>query len=274
MLFYKLEGLGNDFVLFSDFDRPLLDFEKYLRLAPRLCDRRFGIGADGLLLLSPGGKADFSLKIINSDGSEAENCGNGLRCTALFIKLKKLTDKTQFTIEPPAGVIPVELLENGEIKVRLGEARFARGVIPVIGEPGSELFGEKIRLEDKEFELHAVSVGNPHCVTFTPLSYREVCHFGPQLETHPLFPRKTNVEFVEVINRGHLKVQVWERGAGYTLACGTGATSVAAAAQKKGLIDLPVKVELPGGVLTIDREGDDFYLTGPANLVFQGEIEL
>ena len=274
MVFHKLEGLGNDFVLFSEFDQLDFDFSKFRAVAPKLCDRRKGIGADGLLLLSQGDKADFTLKIINSDGSEAENCGNGLRCAALFARMKNLTSKKHFTIEPPAGIIPIEILDNEEIKVKLGKARFDRAAIPVTGSPASELFGEKVRVENRDFELHAVNVGNPHCVIFTPLSYSEVCRFGPQVETHPLFPRKINVEFVEVVDRKNLKVQVWERGAGYTMACGTGATAVAATAHKKGLIDLPTKIELPGGVLTIEREEEDFFLTGPANLVFQGEINI
>ncbi len=268
--FYKLEGLGNDFILLDTRGR---DWVPAKRQVIKWCDRHFGIGADGILLLQKSGKkdADFRMRIFNADGSEAEMCGNGIRCLALYIYERGLSRKTNFGIETRAGVMRVEKLSH-RFRVGIGRAEFDPKKIPVAGR--GELIGKTLKVEGKNFSATCLSVGNPHCVIPVPdLSKIDLARLGPKIERHRWFPNRVNVEFVKVISRSHLQVRVWERGAGETLACGTGACAALVACAKLGLADCSATVSLPGGDLWIEWNPNSCYLTGPARLVFSGRIK-
>jgi len=284
--FTKMQGTGNDFVLLDGLSNNLegLHLEE---MSKKLLDRRFGIGADQLLLLLPSGKADFRMRIFNADGSEVEMCGNGIRCLAKYIWTKGLSPKEVLQIETQAGIIKPAKDENGLIRVDMGRPRLGPADVPVDlrnMEPqdamSATLSGKvedyPLKVDDREFKITCVSMGNPHAVIF--VDYVEdfpVRHYGPIIETHPLFPERTNVEFVQIINREEIKMRVWERGSGETLACGTGASASAVAASLKGLTERRVKVRLLGGELIIDwKENGNLYMTGPAEEVFTGEIDI
>jgi len=280
--FTKLQGAGNDFILVET-DKTGGDWPE---VAWAMCDRHYGIGADGLLLLLPSAKADFRMRMFNPDGSEAEACGNGLRCLAKYIIDKKLSPQSQIKIETMAGIRAVRFNRTGksvEIQTSMGVPKFGAGDIPVEIEPGSRklidiksMLGYTVVIDGRELCLNLVSMGNPHAVYFSPQPVARflLSQIGPKVEHLAVFPRRTNFEVVNVINRGQIDARVWERGAGETLACGSGAGAIAVAAQKYGYVDNKVAIALPGGVLKVEWDGvGEVFLSGPAEKVFTGVWE-
>lgn len=268
--FTKMQGLGNDFILLDD-------MAGGLKLAPEavrvLCDRHFGIGADGVITVSPSDRADLKMRIFNSDGSEAEMCGNGIRCFALLVRDRGLVPGPDLSVETLAGIIRPRI-EGEMVAVDMGEPEFDSEKIPV-NLPG-EVIDYPVVFEGRKVSITCVSMGNPHCVIFyPPQASPPVTELGPVIETDPLFPEKTNVEFIRVRSRGELDFAVWERGAGVTLACGTGACAAVAAAARTGRTGREVLVHLPGGDLSIEwRQNNHIFMTGPAVEVFRGVIEI
>ncbi|EXX85086.1 diaminopimelate epimerase [Paenibacillus darwinianus] len=276
MKFTKMHGLGNDFIVVAG-EQALPD--NVDRLAIELCNRYFGIGADGLVYILPSEKADFRMRIINSDGSEAEQCGNAIRCVAKYVYDHALTDKTEMTIETlGAGVQKVQLtVDNGKaVKVRVDMgAPILNGLQVPTTVDADRVIAQPIEVNGRQFLFTAVSMGNPHCVIYVDdAAGFDLQAWGPKLETHPMFPRKINVEFVTVKSRTHTDMRVWERGAGPTLACGTGACATVVASVLNGLTERTATVSLMGGDLLIEwNEADDHvYMTGPAAEVFRGEL--
>ena len=257
-----MHGLGNDFVV-VDATGTLKDWHPSAKEASFLQDRHFGIGADQLLLLYPSDKADLRMAIFNADGSEVEMCGNGIRCCALFARKRGLVAKDEMTIETPAGIMrPV--IVGSEVRVDMGAPKISG----VAANPP-----EGLDLPP----MTCVSMGNPHAVFFVPDAESfPVAEWGPKVERHPMFPRRTNVEFVQVLDRKTVRMRVWERGAGITMACGTGSCATYVAAILNGFADATGKVILDGGTLTINWEGEgkSVFMTGPAEEVFNGEISL
>ncbi len=277
MDFLKVHGLGNDFVLIDALQRRP-DIPGHLawgELAKKVCHRQLGIGADGLVILLPGKNADVRMRIFNSDGSEAQMCGNAIRCVAKYLYERRLVPKEVIRVEALAGIMqPQVILEDGRVagvRVDMGEPRLERSQIPMVGPPGW-VIGEPLLAGDRVFNVTAVSMGNPHCVIFVPdVEQVPLAEAGPLIEHHPAFPERTNVEFVQVFNPEEIKMRVWERGAGPTLACGTGACAAAVAGALNGLTERAVKVHLPLGALQIEWAGDNhLYMTGPAEEVFTG----
>ncbi|RJX18125.1 MAG: diaminopimelate epimerase [Ammonifex sp.] len=272
MRFIKMHGLGNDFVVVveSKVSPDAADF------ARRVCDRHFGVGADGLVYILPSDTADLRMRVFNPDGSEAEMCGNAIRCVAKYAYESGMSKREQLRVETGAGVlIPRLEIEDGkviQIEVDMGEPIFERGLIPIAGPPG-RVVAEPLAVDDGMFEITAVSFGNPHCVIFVPdVSAVKLDVTGPKIERNPAFPKRTNVEFVQVLERDALRVRVWERGAGETLACGTGACATAVASFLNGLTDRKVTVSLPGGDILVTWADDNHvYMTGPAAEVFRGD---
>jgi len=277
MRFTKMHGLGNDFVMVDAFEEKL-DEATLPERARELCDRHFGIGADGLILVLPSRVANFRMRIFNPDGSEPESCGNGIRCFARFVYDRKKTAETTLTVETLGGVQTLKLNVAGgtvqTVRADLGEPAFARRLIPMRGPEEGEALNEKVKADGARLDVTCLSVGNPHCVTFVDDVERfPVEKLGPQLEHHSLFPRRTNVEFVQVLNRRELRVRVWERGVGETLACGSGACASVIAAARTERADRRATVLLLGGELQIEWCGDGHVqLTGPAVEVFTGEL--
>ncbi|WP_027356497.1 diaminopimelate epimerase [Desulfofundulus thermocisternus] len=277
MEFFKMHGLGNDFILVDLTKQEWPEGRDLPEYARRLCHRHRGIGADGLVLIRPSPNADVFMQIINSDGTEAEMCGNAIRCVAKYLYERGGIEKEVMHIETRAGVmIPRLLVEKGRVaavQVNMGIPRLEREEIPMIG-PGGMVINEPLVLEGQTFYITAVSMGNPHCVLFVPdVEQVDLYGLGPKLENHPSFPRKTNVEFVQVLSRDEVKVRVWERGAGPTLACGTGACATVVAGVLNNLTGRKVMVHLPGGTLDIEwGEDGHLFMTGPAEEVFCGHI--
>ena len=273
--FTKWQGCGNDFVLFDCRHEEPAD---YAGLARQVCDRHYGVGADGILVVLPSGCADFRMRIFNTDGSEAEMCGNGIRCFARYIYDFGLTDKTSFTVETGAGVlVPEIILDNGSvsgIKVDMGEPRLLGEEIPVTGFDGKKVIGEPLEVAGKTYKMTAVSMGNPHCVIFVDDAENfPIYELGRQFENHPAFPNKTNTEFVQVKDRRHVRMRVWERGAAVTLACGTGSCATVVAGILNDRLDREAEVELDGGRLIVKwAENNHVFMTGPAELVFSGKL--
>lgn len=275
--FFKYEGTGNDFVLFP----PEVEWE---RITPErirfFCDRHFGIGADGVLFVAKGERTKYMMRMFNPDGSQAQMCGNGIRCFAKYLKDAQLIDANEIPIESLAGVHLCRLFTDDsgevcEVEVKMGKAEFDPQQVGV--KASAPFIAQAIEKDGFSYKGTAVSMGNPHLVIFDPLEAEKLPSIGPLFEHHEAFPERTNVEFVEVLGENHLKVNVWERGAGVTLACGTGAcATVAAAAEEKRVEkDKPVFVDLPGGQLTIrfDEATGEILMKGPAKFVFKGEIE-
>jgi diaminopimelate epimerase len=274
MRFSKWQGIGNDFVIVNGLSAAIDDLEA---TAVKICDRNFGIGADGLIAVLSSDTADFRMRIINSDGSEPEMCGNGIRCFARYVYENKLTNKTELTIETLAGIIrPSLLIEQGQVigvRVDMGQPRLLRKEIPMSGSPDNKVVGVPLIVGESTYDVTCVSMGNPHCVIFLPdVEGLDIKELGRPIETHPMFPRKTNVEFVQVIDRRTLRMRVWERGAGITLACGTGACASTVAAILNDKTERKVDIRLDGGKLEIEWADDNHvYMTGPAVEVFRGE---
>ena len=277
--FVKMHGLGNDFVVVDCLTHPYA-VPQLVAAAEKLCDRRFGIGGDGVLLLLPSQQADYRMRVINSDGSEAEMCGNGMRCFAKYLYEHGLTALTRFTVETLAGPItPVLLLDDGHVRavqVDMGAPRLERAQIPMVG-PAGQVVSEALPVDGETLAITAVSKGNPHAVMFVEDAQSfPVAHYGPLIEQNPIFPKRTNVEFAQVENPRQLQMRVWERGAGITLACGTGACATLVAAVLNGLTERTATVTLPGGPLEITWSEDDnhIYMTGPAEEVFEGTVNI
>lgn len=277
MQFTKWQGTGNDFVIVNGFEETI---EDYSAKAIEICDRHYGIGADGLIMILPSAIADLRMRIFNSDGGEAEMCGNGIRCFARYVYETGLLDKTELSVETMAGIIrPKLLLDNGKVVsvcVDMGCPRLTRGEIPMTGNAAEQVVDVPLTVGDNDYRITCVSMGNPHCVIFTDaVEELDLPTLGRPIEGHPWFPRKTNVEFVQVIDRQTLRMRVWERGAGVTLACGTGTCATVVAAVLNNKTDRTVKVRLDGGELRIEwRDDDHVYMTGPAMEVFRGEYLL
>ncbi|MBI5096693.1 MAG: diaminopimelate epimerase [Nitrospirae bacterium] len=267
--FTKMHGLGNDFVLIDAISQQVPQLSAFCK---NYSDRRFGIGFDQALILRSSKNADFKMEIFNADGSQVEMCGNGIRCLAKYIWDRGLSDKRELTIETLAGIIrPVK--EGNLIQVDMGEPIFDAPSIPVNLE--GEVRGYPLKALDREFLITCVSMGNPHAVIFVEdIQSFPVEKYGPVIENHPLFPKRINVEFVRVADRGDIYVRVWVRGAGETLACGTGACASAVATYVNGLADRKVIVHLAGGDLLIHWSDKDHhvYMTGPAVEVYTGEV--
>lgn len=278
MEFTKMHGLGNDFILVEG--EALLPANAG-ELAIKLCDRFFGIGADGLVYILPSDKADFMMRIMNSDGSEAEQCGNAIRCVAKYVYDRGLTDKRSVTIETiGAGAQKVELtVENGKavkVKVDMG-APILKGLQIPTTVDADQVIDYPIEVDGRQFRFTAVSMGNPHCVIYVDDAVNFDLHtWGPKLEKHPMFPRKVNVEFATVKTRDYADMRVWERGAGPTLACGTGACATLVSSVLNGLTDRTAIVSLKGGELLIEwSEADNHvYMTGPAQEVYTGKLSV
>ena len=274
MRFTKMQGLGNDYVYVNCFE------EKVARpseTAVRVSDRHFGIGADGLILIKPSEKADFEMEMYNADGSRGEMCGNGIRCVAKYVYDYGLTDQTHISIETLGGIKYLDLIvEEGrvrQVKVDMGSPVLEAEQIPIIG-LGNRVLDEPIRVDDMEYRITGVSMGNPHGVVFLKdVKNLEIEKIGPLFEHHECFPNRVNTEFAHVLDRQTAEMRVWERGSGETLACGTGACAVAVACVLNGYTEEEVTVKLLGGELQIrwDREKDRVYMTGPAEVVFDGE---
>lgn len=260
--FTKMQGLGNDFVVVDELFDPR---PKALNpvLAQAICDRRFGVGADQILWLKKPHQSDLDarMEILNADGSTAEMCGNGIRAVAVYLRNHGSTTKLNYSIETLAGVMQVSF-HGDQVEVDMGRPELGGGFT-------SE--GESLSIEGQVFRFFEVSMGNPHAVLFThSVEEVELEKWGPRIETHPRFPKKTNVEFVQVIDSNTIQVRVWERGAGVTLACGTGACASAVASLKLGNVQNPVLVKLPGGDLKISWSGASVKMTGPAKEVYSG----
>ncbi len=272
--FSKWQACGNDFVLVNVFDGENTQKIEYIeRNVVKICDRHFGVGADGAILILPSKIADFRMRIINNDGSEAEMCGNGIRCFAKAVVAAGLTDKRKFTVETGAGIIVPELQDDGLVVVDMGEPVLEGAKIPVAGFGNDRIINEGIEVNGDSYKMTCVSMGNPHCVVFVDdINKVELEKIGPKFEVHGAFPRKTNTEFVQVKDKNHVRMRVWERGAGITLACGTGSCATAVACILNEKTDRNVEVELDGGKLNI-LWGDDnrIYMTGPATRVFTAQ---
>ncbi|QNU67785.1 diaminopimelate epimerase [Ruminiclostridium herbifermentans] len=277
MKFTKMQGLGNDYI-YVDCTKNILD--NPFEVAKKVSDRHFGIGSDGLVLILSSDKADFRMRMFNSDGSEAEMCGNAIRCVGKYVFDNKLTNKTNITIETLAGIKVLELKTEDDkvvlVRVDMGEPILTPKEIPV--ESSKDRFiAEPIEIDGHIFKVTAVSMGNPHAISYVEdVENFPLCQAGPKMETHKLFPRKVNAEFVQVIDKSTLKMRVWERGAGETLACGTGACATLVASVLNGVTERVAKIKLLGGDLFIEWSEKDnhVYMTGPAEKVFDGEIEL
>ena len=279
--FTKMHGLGNDFILVEGTEISKNKLQ-YGPLAKEMCDRNFGIGADGLIIVNPEDMkagTDTSWRILNSDGSEPEMCGNGIRCFAKYVYTKSYVDKKKFTVNTLAGIITPEILENGEVKVDMGKPVLEAAKIPVRLGGLKSVINFPIEADGKSFDITTVNMGNPHCVIFsgedTALLARK---YGSIIEKKDIFPEKTNVEFVKVLSPNNIKIDVWERGCGITLACGTGACASVVAAILNDLTNTKVKADLPGGSLfiewDIEEEDSSVFMTGKSEFVFEGEYIL
>jgi len=277
MRFTKMEGLGNDYVYVDCFRETVAEPAEVAR---RVSDRRLGIGADGLILICPSDTADFRMEMYNADGSRGEMCGNGIRCVAKYVYEHGIVVQAQLRGETDAGTKILDLrVEEGavtRVRVDMGAPILERADIPMLGEPGP-VIAEPLHVQDHAFVVTALSMGNPHCVTFVAdVETFPVARAGAGIETHALFPNRVNAEFVQVVSRGELIQRTWERGSGETFACGTGACAVAVAAQLNDLADEKVTIHLRGGDLEIEWQGEGrpVFMTGPAVEVFSGEIDL
>lgn len=274
MKFSKWHGLGNDFIFVNGFTETT---SKLPQLAVQLCDRHFGIGADGLVLVLPSEKADFQMRIFNSDGSEAEMCGNATRCFARYVSVKGLTTKTDLSIETLSGIVHATIIDESRVKVDLGKPKLKRGEIPVSGDSESQAVNVPISIDGETYEATCVSTGVPHCVIFVnSVENLDIEKLGRKIETHPLFPKKTNVEFIQVVSPNEMIMKVWERGAGITLACGTGASASLVAAALTGKTKRKADIRLDGGILTIEwnENSDHVFMTGSAVESFTGDVNL
>lgn len=275
MKFTKMQGIGNDYVYVNCLQETI---ENPSELAKKISDRHYGVGSDGLIMINPSDKADFEMEMYNADGSRGEMCGNGIRCVAKYVYDYGLTDKTSISVETLAGIKYLDLtVEDGKVvlvKVDMGKPMLRPEEVPVVSEK-EEVIDEPITVDGQEYRMTCVSMGNPHAVVFIDQDVKEfpLETVGVKFENHERFPKRVNTEFVNVLDRHTAQMRVWERGSGETLACGTGACAVAVACALNRLTEDEVTVKLLGGDLQIkwDREKNTVYMTGPAEVVFDGE---
>lgn len=274
MKFSKMQGIGNDYVYVNCFEERVDDPSA---LAVKMSRQHYGVGSDGLILICPSDVADFEMKMFNADGSPSEMCGNGIRCVAKYVYDRGLTDKTHITIMSGGGLKLLRLrVQQGKVaavRVDMGAPELRPERIPV-DLPGETVMGHRLQVGSNVYEIHCVSMGNPHCVVFVKDPDQvDVEQVGTLLENHPIFPHRANIEFVQVVSREHLRMRVWERGSGETLACGTGACASLVAAVLTGRADRQVTMDLLGGSLELDWSCEDghVYQEGPAKFVFDGE---
>lgn len=277
MKFTKMHGIGNDYVYVNCFEESI---KNPAEVSKFVSNRHFGIGSDGLILISPSDKADFRMNIYNADGSQAEMCGNGIRCVAKYVYDYGLTDKTEISVETLAGIKYLKLqVENGKVatvEVNMGAPILEPEKIPVAVEE-SPVINVPVEVKGKTYHMTCVSMGNPHAIVFMDnVKELDIAAIGPYFENHTVFPKRTNTEFVEVIDRNTVNMRVWERGSDETLACGTGACATTVACILNNKTEDEVTVHLLGGDLKIrwDRKENQVYMTGPATVVFDGEIVL
>lgn len=275
--FTKMQGLGNDYVYVNCFQEKI---DNPSEVAIKVSNRNFGVGSDGLIMINPSKVADFEMEMYNADGSRGEMCGNGIRCVGKYVYDYGLTDKTSISVETLGGIKYLDFtVENGKVKlvkVDMGSPELFPANIPIIAE-GDTVIDAPIIVDGKEYRMTGVSMGNPHTVVYIEdVQGLEIEKIGPKFENHERFPKRINTEFARVIDRNTVEMRVWERGSGETLACGTGACAVAVASILNGLTEDKVTVKLLGGDLQIewDRETNKVYMTGPAEVSFEGEIEL
>ena len=273
MQFWKMHGLGNDYIVVDNRNEKISG--KHAKaLAKKLCERRFSIGADGLLLCSNSRVADAKMRIFNADGSEAEMCGNGIRCFAKYCYENNIVEKQDFTVETLSGIKHVWLSLNGNevgaVKVDMGTPNWQRSSIPMIGQ--GTCINEDLKVDDEPFKVTCLSMGNPHCIIFVNcIDCFPVEEIGAKIENHKAFPNRTNVGFAEVLSTNELNLRVWERGCGETLACGTGTCAAVAAANKLGLVGSNVTVHVLGGELNVEI-AETIFLTGRTEKVFEGTL--
>jgi diaminopimelate epimerase len=272
--FTKMQGLGNDFVVFDGVRERIELLPSDIR---RLADRHFGVGCDQVLLVEKPTRpdVDFRYRIFNADGGEVEQCGNGARCLVQFVRAQGLTDKRAIRVETAAGVIEPTLAAEGEVTVTMGVPSFRAIDVPFVG--GTAAIIEPLEVDGATVAISVLSLGNPHAVqVVADLEGAPVLSQGPRIELHPRFPRRVNVGYMQVVDRANIRLRVWERGAGETLSCGTGACAAAVAGIRRGLLDSPVRVATRGGTLNIAWGGhaEPVLMTGPAESVFEGEWNL
>lgn len=272
--FTKMHGLGNDFMVVD-----LISQRAYLDslTIQRLADRHFGVGFDQLLVVEPPDvpNADFKYRIFNADGSEVEQCGNGVRCFARFVHERQLTSKTKIKVQTKAGIVEPELGPNGWVRVNMGQPKFLPQEIPFIADEPDNLYDLALA-NDEQLSIDVVNMGNPHAVTIVPnVLTADVARLGSQVESHERFPQRVNAGFMQIIDEQHARLRVFERGVGETLACGTGACAAAVSGMRRGLLSSKVEIELAGGKLQIEwQEGDVVWMTGPTANVYEGRLDL
>ncbi|MBI5460103.1 diaminopimelate epimerase [Methanobacterium sp.] len=282
LLFHKMHGLGNDYVVIDESAEELIPEEKKPEISAELCTRGFSVGADGVIFVVPSAEADIRFRIFNSDGSEAEMCGNGIRCFAKYVYENDVLKQKKMTVETLGGTKELTLhVENGTVKsirVNMGTATFKTSEVPMASDE-EEFIDRELLVDGEPLKLTTISVGNPHAIIFTEeLEGVALDHLGPLIENHQAFPERINVHFVGVVSSKEVEMLTWERGAGFTMACGTGATSTVIAGYKLGLLQKDVLVHLPGGDLQItvyEKEGKlGAFMEGDAVSVFEGIMEL
>ncbi len=278
MKFTKMHGAGNDYVYVNCFAEKV---EHPEQVAIKVSNRNFGIGSDGLILIMPSTKADVRMRMFNSDGSESEMCGNGIRCVAKYAYDHGIVNSKEITAETGAGILTLQLFANDQnkvdrVRVNMGKPRLKRSEIPMSGADSDKVVNEPLNILHTTFQITCASMGNPHCVIFVDdVASFQVEKYGPLIENHELFPRRTNVEFVQIISRTEVRQRTWERGAGETLACGTGASAVCVAGVLNGLTEKKILNHLSGGDLELEWADDgNLYMTGGAVEVFVGEIQI
>ena len=277
MKFTKMQGLGNDYVYVNCFKETI---ENPPEMAKKVSNRNFGIGSDGLIMINPSDVADFEMEMYNADGSRSEMCGNGIRCVGKYVYDYGLTEKEHISVETLAGIKYLDLtVEDGKVKlvkVDMGRPELVPENIPIVAD-GNRVIDEPINVNGTEYRMTGVSMGNPHAVVYVEdVKGLDIETIGPAFENHERFPNRVNTEFVKVLDRNTVEMRVWERGSGETMACGTGACAVAVACILNGFTEDKVTVKLLGGDLQIewDKEADKIYMTGPAEVSFDGEINL
>jgi diaminopimelate epimerase len=272
--FTKMQGAGNDFVVIDSYTQPITLTTEQIR---HIANRYFGVGCDQLLMVEKTATplVDFRYRIFNADGGEVEQCGNGARCFVRYVVEKKLTEKHEIVVETASGVITLTLQDDGQVTVNMGAPKFSPALIPLLANEQSTLY--PLALSHTTIHISAVSMGNPHAVTLVDnVETAPVAEFGPQIESHPSFPQRVNAGFMQVVSPHEINLRVYERGSGETLACGTGACAAAVSGIQLGLLSSPVLVNTRGGMLNITWDGDDnpVMMTGPAEIVFEGQINI
>lgn len=277
MEFTKMEGCGNDYVYVNGFTNKIDNPNK---LAEFVSNRHFGIGSDGLIIINSSDKADFRMNMYNADGSEGKMCGNGIRCVAKYVYDNKMTDKTTITVETLSGIKTLVLNVKDDkvqtVRVNMGSPIIEAKDVPVISDK-EKIIDEPILIDDKEYKITCVSMGNPHAITFVDdTEHLDIEHIGPKFENNSIFPDRINTEFIQIVDRNTIKMRVWERGSGETLACGTGACASVVACVLNNLTENQVTVKLLGGDLLIEYNGEKntVYMTGPARVAFVGNIDV